>query len=58
MKKVYVAYKPCDKPIPKFQHNGCEGGKDAKYMPASGVGYFEDDIGYYYKTGKLEVTNE
>lgn len=54
-KKIYVAFKPCKKPNLLIQWNGF-GGKDPKYINATqehGIGYFEDDIGYYHICGEM-----
>jgi len=52
--KIYVAHKPCKSPnTPQFQWNGY-GGKNAKYMEIPGVGYFEDEVGYYFEMGELK----
>lgn len=42
MNKVYTAYKPCEKPKPIVD----------------GLGWFEDEIGYYCIMGELDCTDE
>jgi hypothetical protein len=48
--KIYVAYKPCDKPILHVKFH-----KDGPWndMSEHGIGYFEDEIGYYSIQGEL-----
>lgn len=55
--KIYVALKPCNKPAPVFQWNGY-GGRNAKFISISGIGYFEDKIGYYHEIGELTVSSD
>jgi len=51
--KNYVAYKPCKKPpSPQFQWNGY-GGKNPEYIEIPGIGYYEDEVGYYIISGGL-----
>ena len=53
--KIYVAYKPCEKPI-LF----CKFNKDGPWnnMSESSIGYYEDEIGYYSIQGELICTAE
>ena len=56
--KVYVALKPCKVPHLELQWNGY-GGKDPKFIDVTesqGIGYFEDEVEYYFKTGELICT--
>lgn len=56
--KVYVALKPCKAPHLNLQWNGY-GGKNKKFIDVTesqGIGYFEDDKGYYWISGELECT--
>jgi hypothetical protein len=48
--KIYVDYKPCDKPLLfcKFHKNG-----PYNNLSEYGLTYFEDDIGYYFNSGEL-----
>jgi|WetSurMetagenome_2_1015567.scaffolds.fasta_scaffold1628295_2 hypothetical protein len=48
--KIYVAYKPCGKPTLHVKFH-----KDGPWndMSESGIGYFEDEIGYYSIVGEL-----
>lgn len=39
MNKVYAAYKPCEKPKPILE----------------GLGWFEDEVGFYYIEGYLKA---
>jgi hypothetical protein len=50
VEKIYVAYKPCKKPVlhVKFHKDG-----PWNNMSESGLGYFEDEIGYYFQHGEL-----
>jgi len=48
--KVYVAFKPCNKPVLHCQFNERGPWND---MSEHGVGYYEDEIGYYYMYGEL-----
>jgi hypothetical protein len=52
--KVYVAYKPCKKPdlIVTFK----EGDDPINVTTHGGLGYFEDEIGYYHIVGELICT--
>jgi hypothetical protein len=48
--KVYVAYKPCERPVLycKFREDG-----PWNNMSESGIGYYEDEVGYYSIKGEL-----
>ena len=48
--KIYVAYKPCSKPLLrcKFHPKG-----PVNNMEDHGIGYYEDEIGYYSIRGEL-----
>jgi hypothetical protein len=54
MEKIYVAYKPCEKPklFCKFHKEWLSPMDLSEY----GLGYFEDKIGYYFKSGELICT--
>jgi hypothetical protein len=49
-KKIYVDYKPCERPKLLVQWR-----KGDPYMDVSeyGLTYYEDEIGYYYTQGEL-----
>ena len=56
--KLYMALKPCKEPHLELQWNGY-GGKNQKFIDVtkkSGLGYFEDEKGYYSMTGELICT--
>ena len=48
--KVYVAYKPCEKPTLHVKFH-----KDGPWndLSENGLTYYEDEVGYYYKQGEL-----
>ena len=40
--KVYIAYKPCEKPKPVLE----------------GLDWYEDEVGYYYITREVKVNKD
>jgi hypothetical protein len=55
--KIYVAIKPCKKPIIELQWNGY-GGKNPEYINVTdsiGLNYFEDEHGYYIIHGGIRI---
>ena len=56
--KHYVSLKPCEVPHLELQWNGY-GGREKKFIDVterSGLGYYEDDKGYYFMSGELICT--
>jgi hypothetical protein len=52
--KIYVAYKPCKKPEVLVQWH--EGDTFMNITQQAGMNYYEDEIGYYFKSGELECS--